>query len=115
MDDRLSLISERRWQPLQGFPGIEVIPLSGDLDEAAKTGRRTRLVRLGPGARTERPLIHDYHEEAMLLSGDLRGMAGGATSGDYAEYAYVHRPPGTPHGPIASTNGCILLEIQYYS
>jgi hypothetical protein len=115
MDDRFSLISDGQWQPLPGFPGIEVLPLSGTLDEAAKTGRRTRLVRLAPGARTERPLVHGYHEEAMLISGDVRGVAGGASAGEYAGFAYVHRPPGTPHGPIASTAGCILLEIQYFA
>lgn len=115
MSDRLGSIDDAAWQPLPGFPGIDVLPLGGTLDEAAKTGRRTRLVRLAPGACTDRPLMHDYHEEAMLIAGDLRGLAGGASTGEYDGLAYVHRPPGTPHGPIASTGGCILLEIQYYA
>lgn len=113
--DTLGLIRDREWQPLPGFPGIEVISLSGNFDEAAKTGRRTRLVRLGAGVRTEKPLIHDYHEEAMLVSGDVHGVEGGTTTGTFTEFAYVHRPPGTWHGPIASNGGCILMEIQYYA
>ena len=34
--------------------------------------------------------------------------------GAFSEHAYVFRPPGTPHGPIRSEGGCVLLEVQYY-
>jgi len=27
---------------------------------------------------------------------------------------YACRPPGTPHGPFKSVNGCVLLESHYY-
>jgi hypothetical protein len=41
--DTLGLIRAREWMPLPGFPGIETISLFNAFDEAAKTGRRTRL------------------------------------------------------------------------
>jgi hypothetical protein len=112
--DTLALIRDREWQPLPGFPGIDVISLVNEFDETAKTGRRTRLVRIAPGVRTEKPLIHDYHEEALLISGDVYGVEGGTTSGAFNEFAFVHRPPGTWHGPIGTKGGCIMMEIQYY-
>lgn len=112
--DTLTPVSELAWRALAGFPGLSVINLSGNLDETKKSGRRTRLVRLEPGARTSQPLVHDYHEEAFLVSGDIHGFAEASRFGSFRENAYVHRSPGTPHGPIRSEDGCVLLEIQYY-
>lgn len=112
--DTLTPLSALAWTALPGFPGIEVLTLSSDLDETARTGHRTRLVRLAPGAETAAPLIHDYHEEVMLLSGDVAGVREAAGFGRFTEQAFVHRPPGTPHGPIRSEGGCVLMEVQYY-
>lgn len=113
--DTLTPISALPWQPLPGFPGLEVLTLSSNFDEARKTGRRTRLVRFGPGIETREPLVHDYFEEAMLVSGDIHGVREAEGLGSFAEQAYVFRPPGTPHGPIRSEGGCVLLEVQYYA
>lgn len=112
--DTLLPLNGMTWHPLSGFPGIDVLTLADTLDETGKTGHRTRLVRFAPGVETAAPLVHDYHEEAMLLSGDLRGVQEASNFGRFVEQAYVHRAPGTPHGPIRSDNGCILIEIQYY-
>ncbi|MFT3972086.1 MAG: cupin domain-containing protein [Amaricoccus sp.] len=113
--DTLTPLSGMQWNPLPGFPGIESLTLADNLDEAKKVGHRTRLVRFAPGVETTKPLIHDYHEEAMLLSGDLSGIREAERFGRFTEEAYVHRPPGTPHGPIRSEGGCVLLEVQYYA
>jgi hypothetical protein len=51
--------------------GIQQKVLSGALDEAAKRGCRTRLLRFAPGAFTTEPFVHDYWEEVFLVSGDL--------------------------------------------
>jgi len=112
--DTLIPIKNLTWQALPGFPGIEVINLSGHLDETLRAGRRTRLVRFKPGIKTSQPLVHDYHEEAFLVSGDIQGFDQAQGFGFFSEPAYVHRPPGTPHGPMKSEHGCILLEIHYY-
>ena len=45
--------------------------LAGSLDESAKTGSRTRLLRFQPGVYTTDPFVHEYWEEVYLLNGDL--------------------------------------------
>jgi hypothetical protein len=60
------------WRTPAGYPsGIEEKILAGALDEKAKTGNRTRLLRFEAGTRTSLPFVHDYWEEVFLLSGDL--------------------------------------------
>ena len=103
-------IAEAEWKNLPDFPGIQQITLVDDFDEAARRGRRTRLVRFAPGARTEAPLVHAYWEEAYLLEGELHFTGAPALSAP----AYRCRPPGTSHGPYGSPGGCVLLESHYW-
>jgi hypothetical protein len=105
------------WAVPSGYPaGIEQKILAGTLDEHARRGHRTRLLRFAPGVYTTAPFVHDYWEEVYLLSGDLivgnddRGRGGEA----FAPHTYACRPPGTPHGPFRSEQGCLLLELHYY-
>ena len=105
------------WRTPAGYPnGIEEKILAGRLDEKARTGNRTRLLRFEPGARTALPFVHDYWEEVFLSSGDL--IVGDETSGlglkSYGPHTYASRPPGVAHGPFRSTGGCLLFEVHYY-
>jgi hypothetical protein len=103
------------WQTPAGYPdGIKEKILAGALDEKAKTGNRTRLLRFEPGARTAHPFVHDHWEEVFLLSGDL--VVGDERSGlkTYGPNTYACRPPGVSHGPFQSTGGCLLFETHYY-
>ena len=105
------------WRTPVGYPkGIEEKILAGALDEKARIGNRTRLLRFEPGARTAFPFVHDYWEEIFLFSGDL--IVGDETKGlalqTYVPHTYACRPPGVAHGPFRSTNGCLLFEIHYY-
>jgi hypothetical protein len=102
----------RGWAPFAGVDGIETKTLSDDLDEAVKTGGRTRMVRIAPGTKTEAALVHDYWEEVYVLSGDFSPLGGPAVT---EAPAYCCRPPGAPHGPFGSRAGCLLLEVQYYA
>src|SRR5437763_821400 len=62
----------RGWETPAGYPaGIEQKILAGALDEAGKTGTRTRLLRFAPGVFTTAPFVHDYWEEVYLVQGDL--------------------------------------------
>jgi len=90
--------------------------LSGALDHQAKSGSRTRLLRFRPGFKTYEPFTHDYWEEVFLLEGDMTvGAAGrGDTVQRFEGYTYAVRPPGVPHGPFASDQGALLLEIHYF-
>jgi hypothetical protein len=108
---------ERGWSVPPGYPaGIEQKILSGSLDESAKRGSRTRLLRFKPGVYTTEPFIHTYWEEVYLLSGDLIvGNDAEGTGGEkFTPQTYACRPPGTPHGPFKSDGGCVLLEMHYF-
>ncbi len=105
------------WHNPGGYPdGIEQKVLAGSLDEKAKRGHRTRLLRLAPGKFTTTPFVHDYWEEVWLVSGDL--IVGNDAQGNGGEKftgrAYACRPPGAYHGPFRSETGCVLLEMHYY-
>jgi hypothetical protein len=105
------------WHTPSGYPsGIQQKIIAGGLDEAAKRGNRTRLLRFAPGAFTTDPFVHDYWEEVFLLSGDL--VVGSDSNGKGGEkfsgYTYAVRPPGTVHGPFRSESGCLLLETHFY-
>ncbi|WP_108661806.1 cupin domain-containing protein [Acuticoccus kandeliae] len=98
------------WEPVPGTPdGVEQKMLTNSLDEVAKAGGRTRLIRFRPGTLNDNTFVHDYWEEFYLVEGDLE-VDGLSLQGA----AYACRPPGTPHGPFYSRNGCIFFESQYY-
>jgi hypothetical protein len=107
----VNVVLDQGWQPMEGLPGIEFKPLVDSLDEARRTGTRTRLVRFAPGAVTPGQFSHTYWEEFFLLSGDFRDLARGL---HHQAHAYSCRPPGTAHGPFRSEGGCVAFEVQYY-
>lgn len=105
------------WETPPGYPdGIQQKILASDLDEDAKTGSRTRLLRFQPGVFTTEPFVHDHWEEVFLVEGDL--TVGNDANGDGGEpftgATYACRPPGAFHGPFRSNGGCLLLESHYY-
>ncbi|RAG80342.1 cupin [Streptacidiphilus pinicola] len=71
----------------------------------------TRLLRWEPGFATPADVIrHEWVEEVYLLEGDLHDITLDRT---FHAGHYACRPPGMPHGPYRSTNGCTMLEIRY--
>ena len=105
------------WETPPGYPaGSQQKILAGKLDETAKTGTRTRLLRFEPGVYTTAPFVHDYWEEVYLVSGDM--TVGNDEKGEggerFAPNTYACRPPGAYHGPFKSEGGCLLLETHYY-
>lgn len=105
------------WATPPGYPkGIQQKILSGELDEHAKRGSRTRFLRFQPGVFTTKPFVHEYWEEVYLVSGDL--IVGNDEQGKNGESffpnTYACRPPGVHHGPFKSEGGCLLLEIHYF-
>ena len=98
------------WEDVPGAaPGVEQKLLSGALDEENGIGVRTRLIRFQPGTTVPHQFVHEYWEEVYLIDGILE--VGGTR---YAPPSYACRPPGTPHGPFHSRDGCLFFEIQYY-
>jgi hypothetical protein len=105
------------WDVPLGYPQeIKQKILSSDLDEVARAGSRTRLLRFERGAFTTAPFIHDHWEEVYLLEGILLvgSDANGRGGTSFSSPTYACRPPGIFHGPFSAPNGCLLFEIHYY-
>ena len=105
------------WETPSGYKkGFWQKILASDLDEANKTGSRSRLLRIEPGVFSEKPFIHDHWEEVFLAEGDL--IVGNDDRGRGGEQffapTYACRPPGVAHGPFKSEKGCVLFELHYY-
>jgi len=116
-DEFYALDLESGWETPAGYPdGIQQKIISGGLDEEARSGTRTRLLRFAPGVFTTAPFVHEYWEEVYLVSGDL--TVGNDENGEggesFAPHTYACRPPGAYHGPFKSEGGCVLLEIHYF-
>jgi len=108
-------IGEDGWSEIA--PGIRQKILAGGLDEANKRGFLNRLVRWAPGAAINSVIVHGFHEEVLVVSGELLV----ATQGDRTRFerfpapSFACRPPGAPHGPFrAGPKGCVLFENQFY-
>ena len=105
------------WETPPGYPpGIKQKILASDIDEAGKSGSRSRLLRFDPGTYTTAPFVHDHWEEVFLVSGDLTVGNDSAGRGgvSFTASTYACRPPGVRHGPFKSEHGCLLFEIHYY-
>jgi len=116
-DEFYAVDLDNGWETPAGYPeGIKQKILAGALDEEARRGTRTRLLRFDPGVFTTAPFVHEYWEEVYLVSGDL--TVGNDENGEGGEpfqpNTYACRPPGAVHGPFKSHSGCLLLEIHYY-
>jgi hypothetical protein len=112
-----TLDMDHGWEVPPGYPpGIQQKVLASDLDETNKTGSRTRLLRIEPGAFSTEPFVHDHWEEVYLMQGDL--IVGNDAKGEGGELfeapTYACRPPGVYHGPFKSVGGCLLFELHYY-
>ncbi|HET9715649.1 MAG TPA: cupin domain-containing protein [Pseudolabrys sp.] len=108
---------ELGWSQPQGAPeGVMEKILCGRLDEAARTGSRTRLVRFGANVFTTAPVIHEYWEEVFVFKGDLIVGADATGKGGivFGPGTYACRPPHIVHGPFGSEKGCILFEVHYF-
>jgi hypothetical protein len=112
-----TLDMDEGWEVPPGYPsGIQQKVLASDLDETSKTGSRTRLLRIQPGAFSTEPFVHDHWEEVYLMQGDLTvgNDAEGQGGEPFHAPTYACRPPGVHHGPFKSESGCLLLELHYY-
>jgi hypothetical protein len=105
------------WETPPGYPpGFTQKILASDIDEQAKRGSRTRLLKIAPGAYSTEPFVHDHWEEVFLVQGDLivGSDAQGRGGQSSQAFTYACRPPGVHHGPFSSRDGCLLYEIHYY-
>jgi hypothetical protein len=110
-------LGDVRWQPVAGHEQwISEMILADNLDASTRTGSRTRLARWQPGTLLPEPVMHDYREEILLLSGDLVvGCDAQGNGGEqFAALTFASRPAGIWHGPFTTRTGCLMLELDIY-
>ncbi len=97
------------WEPIAAVPGLYEKILSRD----PETGDYTRMLRFDPGADTSPMGVqrHEFWEEVFILSGGIKDLCLNET---FSQGMYACRPPGMPHGPWVSPEGCVTFEIRYY-
>jgi hypothetical protein len=98
--------SELPWEPIRGLPGQFERILAGDSNSADQS----RMLRIEPGTVTPETIVHDFWEEVWILEGSLRDLRLDET---FTAGMYACRPPGMPHGPWESPDGCTTFEVRY--
>jgi hypothetical protein len=88
------------------LPGVEEKILSKD----PKTGLYSRLLRMKPGSKIDKVLVHDFCEELFIVEGELKDESTGEI---YKAGMYSCRPPGMKHGPFSTEKGCEIFEVRY--
>jgi hypothetical protein len=92
-----------------GVPGLTEAILTED----PETGDYTRILVFEPGTDTSAMGVqrHDFWEEVWIAEGSFVDLTLGQT---FTAGMYACRPPGMPHGPWRSDDGCRTFEIRYF-
>lgn len=95
--------------PIAGVEGLTEQILSRD----DLTGDYTRMLHFRPGTDTSSagPQSHDFWEEVWIIEGTLHDIPLNKT---FTAGMYACRPPGMPHGPWTSADGCKTFELRHY-
>jgi len=82
------------------------------LSRDALSGVATRMLKFNPGCDTTPNGVqkHDFWEEVYILDGEFYDISLGKR---FSSGMYACRPPGMPHGPWQSKNGCMTFEVRY--
>ena len=103
-------VTAKPWRDVPGSQcaGLSERILTGD----PTTGNYSRMLRFAPGCDTtpNGVLTHDFWEEVYIVSGSIVDLR---LNQEFTAGQYACRPPGMPHGPWKSTNGCTTFEVRY--
>lgn len=97
------------WTPVPGAArGLTERILASD----AAAGVATRLLRWEPGTDStpNGTQVHDFWEEVYILEGSIRDLR---LDRSFTKGMIACRPPGMPHGPWVSPDGCLTYEVRY--
>ena len=100
--------SLRPWEQVNGVPGLYERIIAGERGSPD----HSRMLRFDPGCVTPETLTHDFWEEVWILTGSLRDLRLDQT---FTAGMYACRPPGMPHGPWDTEEGCVTFEVRYAS
>ena len=94
-------------RPVGGVSGLSEQILARD----EETGDYTRMLHFEPGTDTSvmGPQAHDFWEEVWIIRGSIHDLTLGQT---FTAGMYACRPPGMPHGPWRSVDGCTTIEFR---
>ena len=94
-------------QSVSGVPGLSERILARD----PETGDYTRYLEFEPGCNTSAMGVqrHDFWEEVWIVSGSFHDLTLDQT---FRAGMYACRPPGMPHGPWRTDEGCATFEIR---
>ena len=102
-------VTDVGWTPALGgmVPGLFERILAQE-----KPGVATRILRFDPGTDTSAAgvQVHDFWEEVYVLEGSLHDLRLNQT---FPSGTYACRPPGMPHGPWVTPDGCLTFEVRY--
>ena len=102
-------VTDRDFSPCAG-----VVPQLTErvLAAVGDSGIATRILRFEPGTDTTPNGVqeHDFWEEVYILEGAITDLRLGET---FTAGMYACRPPGMPHGPWTSPEGCLTFEVRY--
>ena len=98
--------------PSHGVGGIQGLS-EQTLSRDEVSGDYTRLLCFEPGTDTTPmgPLIHDFWEEVWIIEGSIYDIT---LQQKFTAGMYACRPPGMPHGPWRSQDGCRTVEFRRY-
>lgn len=98
--------------PSQGIGDIQGLS-EKILSRDEETGDYTRLLFFGPGTDTTPmgPQVHDFWEEVWIIEGSIYDIT---LQQNFTAGMYACRPPGMPHGPWRSSEGCRTVEFRRY-
>jgi hypothetical protein len=95
-------------------------PRAGDVDSLTEsvlatdpeTGTASSLMRFAPGTDTTPNGVqkHDCWEEVYIVEGSITDLRLNKT---FTAGMYACRPPGMPHGPWRSDDGCLTFQVRY--
>jgi hypothetical protein len=95
-------------------------PCAGNVDTLTEsilasdpeTGVVSSLMRFAPGTDTTPNGVqaHDCWEEVYIVEGSITDLRLNET---FTAGMYACRPPGMPHGPWRSDDGCLTFQVRY--
>ena len=104
-----STLERIAWTPVPGgVRGLMEKILAAD----PAAGVATRLLKWEPGTDTTPAGTqeHAFWEEVYILEGSIRDLR---LDRVFTRGMYACRPPGMPHGPWVSPDGCLTFEVRY--
>lgn len=103
-------VKAKPWRDVPGSKcgGLHERILTGD----PNSGDYTRMLRFDPGTDTtpNGVVYHDFWEEVYILEGSIIDLQ---LKQEFKAGEYACRPPGMPHGPWKSPDGCTTFEVRY--